>query len=63
MISKPMEKGQCLIDHEKLGIDSTALGFKAGFTGNYIEDYLHQQAIQTDFIPVPGFTRINVLRM
>lgn len=45
---------------KKLGIDSTALGFKAGFTGNYIEDYLHQQAIQTDFIPVPGFTRINV---
>ena len=45
---------------KQLGIDSTALGFKAGFTGNYIEDYLHQKDISTDFISVPGMTRINV---
>lgn len=30
---------------KQLGIDSTALGFKAGFTGNYIEDYLHQKIL------------------
>ena len=39
---------------------STALGFSAGFTGKYIEDYLQQKQIQTDFIEVPGMTRINV---
>lgn len=43
-----------------LGIPTTALGFRAGFTGNYIEDYLQEKAIQTDFIEVPGMTRINV---
>jgi 1-phosphofructokinase len=43
-----------------LGIDSTTLGFKAGFTGNYIDDYLAQAGINTDFIEVPGVTRINV---
>lgn len=45
---------------KQLGINNTALGFKAGFTGDYIEDYLHQQEIGTDFISVPGMTRINV---
>ena len=39
---------------------STALGFSAGFTGKYIEDYLQQEQIQTEFIEVPGMTRINV---
>ena len=39
---------------------STALGFSAGFTGKYIEDYLQQKQIQTEFIEVPGMTRINV---
>lgn len=43
-----------------LGFPSTALGFSAGFTGKYIEDYLQQKQIQTDFIEVPGMTRINV---
>ncbi len=45
---------------KQLGIDSTALGFKAGFTGNYIEDYLHQKILALSFISVPGMTRINV---
>ena len=26
-----------------LGIDNTALGVKAGFTGNYVEDYLKRK--------------------
>lgn len=43
-----------------LGIENTALGFKAGFTGQYIEDFLKEESIQTDFIDVPGLTRINV---
>ena len=43
-----------------LGVDTTALGFRAGFTGNYIEDYLQEREISTDFIEVPGMTRINV---
>lgn len=43
-----------------LDIDSTALGFQAGFTGNYIEDFLHEKQIDTGFIEVPGMTRINV---
>ncbi|TKN45563.1 1-phosphofructokinase [Enterococcus faecium] len=43
-----------------LDFPSTALGFSAGFTGKYIEDYLQQKQIQTDLIEVPGMTRINV---
>lgn len=43
-----------------LGIENTALGFKAGFTGKYIEDFLCEKGIHTDFIEVPGMTRINV---
>lgn len=43
-----------------LDFPSTALGFSAGFTGKYIEDYLQQKQIQTEFIEVPGITRINV---
>lgn len=43
-----------------LGIENTALGFKAGFTGQYIDDFLREKTINTDFIDVPGLTRINV---
>ncbi|RBT21270.1 1-phosphofructokinase [Enterococcus faecium] len=43
-----------------LDFPSTAFGFSAGFTGKYIEDYLQQKQIQTEFIEVPGMTRINV---
>lgn len=45
---------------KKFGLDTTALGFSAGFTGNYIADYLHEHSISTKFIEVVGFTRINV---
>ncbi|HBL1909323.1 TPA: 1-phosphofructokinase [Enterococcus faecium] len=43
-----------------LDFPSTALGFSAGFTGKYIEDYLQKKQIQTEFIEVPGMTHINV---
>lgn len=45
---------------KQLGIDNTALGFQAGFTGQYINDFLTKKAISTHFIEVPGMTRINV---
>lgn len=45
---------------KQLGTVSTALGFSAGFTGAYIADYLHDKAIDTNFVEVSGFTRINV---
>lgn len=43
-----------------LGIPNTALGFSGGFTGEYIEQFLNKQDIQTDFVTVDGITRINV---
>lgn len=45
---------------QQLGVTSTALGFKAGFTGNFIDDTLRNEGIYTDFIEVDGITRINV---
>ncbi|MBS7576072.1 MULTISPECIES: 1-phosphofructokinase [unclassified Enterococcus] len=43
-----------------LNIDSVAIGYKAGFTGQYIEDFLAMKGIASSFIDVPGLTRINV---
>lgn len=44
-----------------LGIPSTAIGFKAGFTGEEIERQLDTLGIKTDLIPVEsGMNRINV---
>lgn len=46
---------------KNLGIDSTALGFVAGFTGDEIVELLSKRGIHTDFIKIPtGATRINV---
>lgn len=45
---------------KKLGIDSVALGFIAGFTGKYIKDSLSDLNIKTDFVSVEGITRVNV---
>lgn len=45
----------------RLGIESTALGFKAGFTGEKLEQLLEQDGIRADFIALKsGMTRINV---
>lgn len=44
-----------------LGLETTVLGFVAGFTGKAIEDGLAAQGIHTDFIHLPeGNSRINV---
>ena len=44
-----------------LGIETIALGFLAGFTGQALEEGLRKSGIRTDFIWLPeGLTRINV---
>lgn len=45
--------------HE-LNIDTTALGFLGGFTGEFIANWLHKDGIHTDFVPVQDDTRINI---
>lgn len=46
---------------KNLGIESTALGFVAGFTGNEIERSLKEWGCFTDFIPIEtGMSRINM---
>ena len=45
----------------ELGVESTALGFVAGFTGDALAAHLAERGIRTDFIRLPeGHTRINV---
>lgn len=45
----------------ELGVQSTALGFIGGFTGDALEAHLKERGIRTDLIRVKdGFTRINV---
>ena len=43
-----------------LGIDSVVTGFKAGFTGAYIEKYLVDSGFKTFMPEVEGVNRINV---
>ncbi|MDE6055935.1 MAG: 1-phosphofructokinase [Lachnospiraceae bacterium] len=44
-----------------LGIENTALGFTAGFTGDQIEREVQKMGLLTDFIHIDsGFSRINV---
>ncbi|MCM1175999.1 MAG: 1-phosphofructokinase [Blautia sp.] len=46
---------------KNLGIENTALGFTAGFTGRKIEEEMRKMGVRTDFIPLDsGFSRINV---
>ena len=46
---------------KNLGIESTALGFIAGFTGEELKRSIEEKGIKTDFITVKkGITRINV---
>ncbi len=46
---------------KELGIDNTAIGFVAGFTGGEIEEGLQKLGIQTDFVHLPeGHSRINI---
>lgn len=43
------------------GMDSVAMAFAGGATGQALEKGLHDLAIATDFIPVAGETRTNVV--
>jgi 1-phosphofructokinase len=45
---------------KQYGITSKALGFNGGFTGKYIDDYLLNEEIETDFVKVREDTRINI---
>lgn len=45
---------------KQFGSKSKALGFIGGFTGAYIEQYLQNEDIDTDFVQVDEDTRINV---
>jgi len=46
---------------KNLGVESTALGFLAGFTGNQIEQLLAEKGVKAEFIAVEeGMSRINV---
>ena len=45
----------------RLGVENTALGFAAGFTGSALCDHLEQSGIKADFVMLKeGNTRINV---
>lgn len=45
---------------KNLGVESQALGFIAGFTGQEIQNRIKERGIQTDFIDVNnGYSRIN----
>lgn len=44
----------------ELGIPSLALGFAAGHVGDLVENILHTQGVQTDFIRVGGESRRNI---
>lgn len=44
----------------RLGADTIAGGFVGGFTGDYIENFLLEEGIETDFIQTTAITRINV---
>lgn len=46
---------------KNLGIDNTALGFMAGFTGKEVVKRLEKFGVKNGFLEIPeGFTRINV---
>ena len=44
-----------------MGLENTALGFRAGFTGEALDSLMKKKGINSDFIEVKeGLTRINV---
>lgn len=46
---------------KELGVESTALGFIAGFTGQALKSYLDEKGVKNDFVVLEqGMTRINV---
>ncbi|CAM4150492.1 1-phosphofructokinase [Lederbergia lenta] len=45
---------------KRVGIENKALGFIGGYTGQYVEAYLKDENIQTDFTKIEEETRINI---
>lgn len=45
---------------KNLDVDSTAIGFVAGFVGDFIKKDIISEGINEDFIDLEGITRINV---
>ncbi|MBQ8278978.1 MAG: 1-phosphofructokinase [Roseburia sp.] len=46
---------------KNLGVENTAFGFLAGFTGEHVQQLLEEKGVATDFIRVSeGMSRINV---
>src|SRR5690606_263938 len=45
---------------KRLGEDSVAISYAGGFVGDYIQAFLQDEGIQTDFIETAKITRINV---
>ena len=45
---------------KNLNIESTAIGFIAGFTGEFIVRDLERDGIKSEFVELEGYTRINV---
>lgn len=45
---------------KQLGVENTATGFLGGFTGGYIEQWLRQEMIASDFVHIADDTRINI---
>ncbi|GAB3057029.1 1-phosphofructokinase [Salinicoccus sesuvii] len=44
---------------QKLGMQSTALGFIGGFSGRFIKEELDSMGISNNFVDIDGITRIN----
>lgn len=45
---------------KRIGIESKALGFTGGFTGDFIKNFLQKEQISVDFTEVATDTRINI---
>ncbi|SFC77748.1 fructose-1-phosphate kinase [Bacillus sp. OV322] len=45
---------------KRLNVNSMALGFIGGFTGEFISDFLRKEDVETDFTRVSGESRINI---
>ncbi|MCA0454720.1 MAG: 1-phosphofructokinase family hexose kinase [Chloroflexi bacterium] len=58
MAGKPTDASWVLAE---LGIPSHALGFGAGSIAHKIEAMLHSRGITTDFVPVGGESRVNMV--
>lgn len=43
-----------------LDIDTVALGFLGGFTGDFIRNWLEKDRLKTNFISIQDYTRINI---